>query len=213
MLLLLLVLQLLLVATAAVGRPATPGPHAVLHRENICSVAHSLDCRSFARGELASRRHSRAAAVLRATPPSLGRPWATVVDCPPSRSLARSFTRRRLPTVARPPPPPALGRPWAAIVDRPLSLAPPRSWLYYYYTYIPRTRLQVYSTRYILWGLLAVALDVDHPTQTPTRTGIQTLWGEQCLDDVAFEGSGLIRPKGDAVDAECTFQNSRMRVC
>ena len=44
----LLLLQLLLVATAAVGRPATPGPLAVLHRENICSVAHSLDCRSFA---------------------------------------------------------------------------------------------------------------------------------------------------------------------
>ena len=58
-------------------------------------------------------------AIDRAPPPSPGRPWAAVVDRPPSsyRSLARS------PVVARPPPPPSLGRPFAAVVARPPSPA------------------------------------------------------------------------------------------
>ena len=36
----------------------------------------------------------------------------------------------------------------------------------------------------------------DHPTLTLTRTLtlIGTLWGDQCLDAVACEGSRLIRP-------------------
>ena len=58
---------------------------------------------------------------------------------------------------------------------------------------------------------LTVALDADHPTRTLTRT--RTLWGDLCLDAVACEGSSLIRPKGDAVDGGCVFQNSRTRVC
>ena len=56
-----------------------------------------------------------------------------------------------------------------------------------------------------------MALDADHPTRTLTRT--RTLWGDLCLDAVACEGSSLIRPKGDAVDGGCVFQNSRTRVC
>ena len=60
-------------------------------------------------------------------------------------------------------------------------------------------------------GVLAVALDADHPTRTPTLT--RPLWGDLCLDAVACEGSRLIRPKGDAVDRGCVLQNSRTRVC
>ena len=34
----------------------------------------------------------------------------------------------------------------------------------------------------------------DHPTRTRTRTRTRTLWGGQCFDAVACEGSRLIRP-------------------
>ena len=53
--------------------------------------------------------------------------------------------------------------------------------------------------------------DADHPTRTITLALTLTLWGDQCLDAVACEGSRLIRPKGDAVDGGCTFQNSHTR--
>ena len=68
-------------------------------------------------------------------------------------------------------------------------------------------------------GILAVAPDADNPILTRTRTltltltVTLTLWGDLCLDAVACEGSRLIRPKGDAVDRGCVFQNSRTRVC
>ena len=60
-------------------------------------------------------------------------------------------------------------------------------------------------------GALALAPDADHPTRKLTEP--RTLWGYLCLEVVACEGSRLIRPKGDAVDGECVFQNSRTRVC
>ena len=60
---------------------------------------------------------------------------------------------------------------------------------------------------------LAVAPDADHPTRTLTLSLIGTLWGDLCLDAVACEGSRLIRPKGDAADGGCAFQNSRTSVC
>ena len=66
---------------------------------------------------------------------------------------------------------------------------------------------------YICRGVLAVAPDADHPTRSRTRTRNGRLWGGLCLDAVTFEGSRLIRPKGDAVDGGCVFQNSRTRVC
>ena len=55
----------------------------------------------------------------------------------------------------------------------------------------PTTWYQVYSTRYIYIcrGVLAVAPDADHPTQTLTLTLARTLWGDLCLDAVACEGS------------------------
>ena len=53
--------------------------------------------------------------------------------------------------------------------------------------------------------------DADHPTRTITLALTLTLWGDQCLDAVACEGSRLIRPKGDAVDGGHAFQNSRTR--
>ena len=56
-----------------------------------------------------------------------------------------------------------------------------------------------------------MAPDSDHPTRILIRT--RTLWGDLCLDAVACEGSRLIRPKGDAVDGGCVFQNSRTRLC
>ena len=56
--------------------------------------------------------------------------------------------------------------------------------------------------------------DTDHPTQYLTLTQTRTLWVDLCLDAVACKGSinRLIRPKGDAVDWGCVFQNSRTRV-
>ena len=55
-----------------------------------------------------------------------------------------------------------------------------------------------------------MATDADHPTRTLPLT--RTLWGDLWLDAVACEGSRLIRPKGDAVDGEWAFQNSRTQV-
>ena len=57
--------------------------------------------------------------------------------------------------------------------------------------------------------------DADHPTRTLALTLplIGMLWGDLCLDAVACEGPRLIRPKGDAVDRGCAFQNSRTQVC
>ena len=83
---------------------------------------------------------------------------------------------------------------------------------YYYYTEIPCTRNMVPGT-YEYSFFLAVAPDADHPTRTRTVTLTRTLWGDLCLEAVACEDSRLIRPKGDAVDGGCVFQNSRTRVC
>ena len=46
-----------------------------------------------------------------------------------------------------------------------------------------------------------MAHDADHPTLTRTRTRPRTLWRDLCFIAVACDGSGLIRPKGDAVGA------------
>ena len=40
----------------------------------------------------------------------------------------------------------------------------------------------------------ALTRTADHPTRTQTLTLTRTLWGDQCLDAVAGEGSRLIRP-------------------
>ena len=71
------------------------------------------------------------------------------------------------------------------------------------------TWYMVHSIRNIFRGVLAWHLT---PT-TRTRTRTRTLWGDLCLYAVACEGSRLIRPKGDALDGGCAFQNSRTRVC
>ena len=85
------------------------------------------------------------------------------------------------------------------------------------YAKIPSTRYTVPGTgTYLLVPgrrFLAVVPDADHPTRTITLALTLTLWGDQCLDAVACEGSRLIRPKGDAVDGGCVFQNSHTRVC
>ena len=59
-----------------------------------------------------------------------------------------------------------------------------------------------------------MATDADHPTLTLTLTLTlsRTLWGDLCLDAVAREDCTFIRPKGDAVDGGCVFENSRTRV-
>ena len=81
---------------------------------------------------------------------------------------------------------------------------------YYYYTKIPGIGYVVPGTFSFFF---APAPDADHPTRTRTRTRTRTLWGDLCLDAVACEGSRLIRPKGNAVDGGCVFQNSHTRVC
>ena len=71
------------------------------------------------------------------------------------------------------------------------------------------TWYQVYSTRYIciFRGIRPWRLT------TTTLTLTRRLWGDLCLDALACEGSRLIRPKGDAVDGGCAFQNLRTSSC
>ena len=66
------------------------------------------------------------------------------------------------------------------------------------------------SSGYILYvqylgGSLAVAPDADHPTRT--------LWGDMCLDAVAYEGSRLIRPKGGCCGWGVRYFNTRTPGC
>ena len=52
---------------------------------------------------------------------------------------------------------------------------------------------------------MAVAPDADHPTRT--------LWGDMCLDAVAYEGSRLIRPKGGCCGWGVRYFNTRTPGC